>query len=313
VTDSHTMETPVAGLVSAIIPAYNASAYIADAIDSVLAQTYPAVEIIVTNDGSTDRTPDVLASYAGSITVVDQPNRGLAAARNRAVRAARGEYLAFLDADDVWHPGKIARQVDVLCAQPQHVLVHTKADYIDANGHPVVVPESSWVGTIHGDCTHRLLDHNAVTVSSVLMRRQLLDAEPFRPGMQGCEDWELWLRLSLKGPFAYISEPLTTYRLHEANMSSGTMPMLRASIAAIKTFLQQHLDADIRHRAERLLLDQFVVLAHYEYERGSLEQARSLFLKGRAVLGLPEFRRLLISLIPGDIRPAIRRRRMSIG
>jgi glycosyltransferase involved in cell wall biosynthesis len=305
------MKTRISGLVSVVIPAYNASTYIADAIDSALGQTYPAVEILVTDDGSTDCTPEILAAYGRSITALHQPNSGPAAARNRAVRSARGEYVAFLDGDDMWHPEKIARQVDALRTHPEHVLVHTRTDYIDSKRDPIAVLELPWIGTIQGHCTRQLLDHNAVTASSVLVRRHMLDPEPFRPEIQikGCEDWELWLRLSLEGSFAYLSEALTTYRIHETNLSSDTTKMVRASIAVIQAFLQQPLDSDMRRLAERRLLDRLVTLAHDEYERGSLKQARDLFLKGQSVLGLPEFRRLLISLVPGDIRPALRRLR----
>src|SRR5688572_1097150 len=97
----------VPGLVSVVIPAYNAAAFIDDAVESALGQTYKNIEVIVTNDGSTDDTANRLANFGRAIRVVDQPNAGLPRARNSAIRVAKGEYLAFLDADDYWHPEKI--------------------------------------------------------------------------------------------------------------------------------------------------------------------------------------------------------------
>lgn len=114
-----------APLVSVIIPSYNAARYAAEAVASVLAQTYPRREIIFINDGSTDDTEEMLAPYLGKIRYVRQSNQGLSATRNRAIALARGELLAFLDADDVWRPEKLARQVYCLTENPRIGLVHT--------------------------------------------------------------------------------------------------------------------------------------------------------------------------------------------
>jgi len=108
------MPTPSTPLVSVIIPAYNATAFLGETLDSVLAQTYPNLEIIVVDDGSTDDTPDLLGSYGDRIRVLRQANSGQATARNHGAREAHGELLAFLDSDDLWDPDKIARQVELL-------------------------------------------------------------------------------------------------------------------------------------------------------------------------------------------------------
>src|SRR5260370_8391435 len=104
--------------VSAIIAVYNGAATVAQAIDSVLAQTFGDLDLIVVNDGSTDGTPGILRSYGDRIRVVDQPNRGVAAARNAGVRASRGQYIAFLDSDDAWAPPKIAQPLAPLQPPP---------------------------------------------------------------------------------------------------------------------------------------------------------------------------------------------------
>src|SRR5216683_170215 len=121
--------------VSAIIAVYNGAATVAQAIDSVLAQTFGDLDLIVVNDGSTDGTPGVLRNYGDRIRVVDQPNCGVAAARNAGVRASRGEYIAFLDSDDAWAPTKIARAVAALEEAPSCVLAFSNLTIVDSAGH----------------------------------------------------------------------------------------------------------------------------------------------------------------------------------
>lgn len=122
--------------VSVIIPAYNAAVTIAETIDSALAQTLPPLDIIVVNDGSTDSTAAILDRYGDRIHVISQPNAGLSSARNAALRIARGEYVAFLDADDIWAPQMLARTVPLLDAEPQCALVFTDLAVIDSNAAP---------------------------------------------------------------------------------------------------------------------------------------------------------------------------------
>ena len=112
-------------LVTVVVPAYNSSAFLRQAVDSALGQTYPFVEVIVVDDGSTDGTTEVVAGYGSKIVFIHQRNAGVAAARNTALRVARGELVAYLDADDVWDPDKVRRQVEFLAAHPECGLVHT--------------------------------------------------------------------------------------------------------------------------------------------------------------------------------------------
>src|SRR6266446_5212208 len=121
--------------VSAIIAVYNGAATVAQAIDSVLAQTFGDLDLIVVNDGSTDGTPGVLRNYGDRIRVVDQPNCGVAVARNAGVRASRSEYIAFLDSDDAWAPTKIALAVAALEEAPQCVLAFSNLTIVDTAGH----------------------------------------------------------------------------------------------------------------------------------------------------------------------------------
>src|SRR5215813_12555730 len=122
------------GTVSAVIPVYNNRPYVAAAVRSVLSQTRPPDEVIVVDDGSTDGTAEALVPYRASIRYVYQENRGEPAARNRGVREAQGEYVAFLDGDDLWHSNKLELQMEYLRKQPSCALVYTDMSTFDENG-----------------------------------------------------------------------------------------------------------------------------------------------------------------------------------
>ena len=120
--------------VTVVIPVYNGGRYLRESIDSVLAQTFHDYEIVCVDDGSTDDSPVLLQEYGQRLRVVRQENSGQSAARNVGVKLARGEYIAFLDQDDVWYPSKVQNQVAVLDAEPDVVLVHCNFDRIDERG-----------------------------------------------------------------------------------------------------------------------------------------------------------------------------------
>jgi len=141
-------------VISCIIPAFNCEGYLGEAIDSVLAQTYHPVELIVVDDGSTDGTPDVAATYDRKITCLHQANRGLSTARNTGIKASAGKFLAFLDADDVWHPDKLQRQMTYLAKRPHLDFCFTgyrnfwipelAEEERKHQGHPLVQPDGAW-------------------------------------------------------------------------------------------------------------------------------------------------------------------------
>lgn len=208
--------------VSVIIPTYNSARFIAATIDSVLAQSYRDFEIIVVDDGSTDDTRRVLQPYLDRIRYIHQPNSERSVARNHALRHAAGEYVAFLDSDDLWAPEKLARQTAVLDAHPQVSLAFTRARYVDETGRPVSFCGQDFDGepgeeVTVADYTIPLLGGNVVAGggSTVLARRNMLDAVGgFDLDLVQSEDWDMWLRLAGMGPFAYIPEALTSYRVY---------------------------------------------------------------------------------------------------
>jgi hypothetical protein len=199
--------------VSVVVPCWNAERYLAASLDSALAQEGVPVEVLVADDGSSDGTPAVLARYADRVRVLHQDHRGPAAARNACLRVARGEYVALLDADDRFLPGKLARQAAVLDARPDVGLVSTGWLVVDAGGRPL--PSQGW-SREEGDVRRRLLLGNPAHPVAVMCRRaQALDAGGFDESLQVNEDWDLFIRLAMRGArWATVDEPLCEYRVH---------------------------------------------------------------------------------------------------
>ena len=201
--------------VSVIIPSYNSQSTVGAAIESALAQNVEATEIIVVDDGSTDSTVEVLKNFESSIKIVRQANAGAAAARNAGAAAARGEYLAFLDADDVWLPGRLLRGILALQNNPRAVL--SFCDYIltDASGK-VLDRSHADRAPLHKDLLDRAWP---ILPSAVTVRRSAFEkAGGFCEEFKGCggEDPYMWLVLSEQGDFEYVSEALIMYRLGSA-------------------------------------------------------------------------------------------------
>jgi glycosyltransferase involved in cell wall biosynthesis len=231
--------------VSVIIPTYNRPDLLRMAVGSALAQTYPAVEVIVVDDGSTDDTGTVMAEYAGQVIYLKQANQDVAAARNAGIRAACGEYLTFLDDDDMILPTKIERQVQVLTSHPRAGLVHCRFYHMDKGGNLL-----SKVGPLPaGEVLKELLCRNFIWVGAPLVRRQCLE----RVGLFDedipaiCADWDMWLRIAQAGyPFDCVQEPLGAYRVQRGSMLANVATLEQAILAVLdKVFANPQLPADV--------------------------------------------------------------------
>ncbi len=225
-------------LVSVIIPAYNAAAFLGDTLDSVLAQTYKNLEIIVVDDGSTDTTPHVLESYKDRITVLHQANAGQATARNSGARSAKGEFLAFLDSDDLWDSDKINRQVELINRFPKALAVYCDHRSIDAQGNPLASSGALAHPRPSGNILRALLlGPCIITPGLVLLRRNAFDMMGgFDKTMRGHEDYTLWLRLATQGSFIYSPDTLVSYRQHHQQATKQKhyeMRMARAKLNAV--------------------------------------------------------------------------------
>ena len=207
-------------LVSVVMPAYNVAWCIGRAVDSVLAQDYRARELIVVNDGSTDDTRAVLEAYGDAITVIDQENRGMSAARNVAIRNARGTYIAFLDADDRWLPEKLSRQVELMQSRPEIGFCSTAARVEDAEGKLL----NLW-RCHHGStkCWRRSSPKTPplpAVVRPSWSRKHLVDRVGlFDESLRGFEDPDLWMRLAAVSGYQCIDETLAVILRREKSVS----------------------------------------------------------------------------------------------
>lgn len=219
--------------ISVIIPAYNAEPYIARAIDSCLRQTEPPHEIVVADDGSTDRTAEIAERYAGRVRVVRLgKNCGLSIGRNRAVQASTGDWLAFLDADDWFFPRKLELQRRCIEENPNAVLVYSGHQVVfkdGSEGEEMFVPPSDLDWQLRYRCPFH--------VCSVLLRREACDAVGgFNPDYRRGEDWDLWLRIADRfstAAFAAVPEPLVAYLQTPGSLSSNAAAMYEARAAVI--------------------------------------------------------------------------------
>ncbi|MDB5107598.1 MAG: glycosyl transferase [Candidatus Binatus sp.] len=201
--------------VSVVIPIFNGAATVAEAVESALAQTFRDFEVIAVNDGSTDGTLEVLASYRDRIKIISRPNGGISAARNTGVAESSGEYLAFLDCDDIWKPEFLTRAVAALDADRECVLAFADVQLIDSDGQPLdtrLANHAAGQAPTLAAMFERLWP---IMPSAVVMRRIVFEriggfSEKFR-GV-GYEDVWMWMLAREKGPFAYIAEPLVKWR-----------------------------------------------------------------------------------------------------
>lgn len=227
-------------LVSVIIPNYNHTRFVSDAIQSVLAQTYRSFEIIVVDDGSTDNSREVVADFGDQLHYIWQENQGLAGARNTGIRAAKGEFIALLDADDEWLPAFLETMTALAGQYPEAAVYYCAAQGMDVDGHdlpqvfggPVIPPQMMY---------ETLLRANFLNCCTILMRRSaVMEAGLFDQTLRSCEDWDLWLRMLPKHSFIGTSACLVRYRQHSSSLSANTTGMQQA----VRAVIEKHFGTD---------------------------------------------------------------------
>lgn len=239
-------------LISVVIPVYNGEKTIASTIASVLSQTHSELEILAIDDGSTDKTLDVIAEIADPrLRVFSFPNGGQATARNHGIERSLGEFVAFLDADDQWTPDKLSAQLAALQRHPQAAVAYSWTNYVDDRGR--VLRRSSHVG-VEGKVLRTLLLMNFIeNGSNVLVRREALQAiDPFSPDLVPTEDWDLWLRLAETFEFVCVPRLQIIYRVAPHSQSANVPRLERSCRTCLERAYQrspQHVDLEPRSRA----------------------------------------------------------------
>jgi glycosyltransferase involved in cell wall biosynthesis len=243
-------------LVSVVIPTYNRANLVVETVESVIAQTYPNVEIVVVDDGSTDDTVDTLGPYRGRVKLVRQPNAGRSVARNTGMHHTSGKYIVFLDSDDLLLPESLAVRVTFLEAHPEVDLVYGDGFALEESGRLFELGSHirRFPPTNHDEFVHEFCKTNFFPPLLALVRRStLVDRESFDPEIVGLEDWDLWLRMLFRGAsFAYLDEKVAVYRRHSGN-TDRTEPasFVRARTLTCTKIVREDLDRAMSARNRR--------------------------------------------------------------
>lgn len=272
--------------VSVIIPAYNSERYVGDAIKSVLAQTYKPAEVIVVDDGSSDGTGRVVQGFGSAVRYLHQANRGEPAARNLGLRSATGEYVAFLDADDLWAPEKLELQMQYFAAHPKCAVVYSDMSTFDDHGVVDASVKVRFNITFPtGNIFVPLFRETLFGSGSVVFRKNCVDKVGFfdEQFLIGC-DYEMWLRMSRHFEFGVVDRPLLKYRQHPQMSTRGLGRALWNGVpwevAALSKTLRSYPEAvqELGQAAvNRRLAKVYADLAHTQFQLQEYRDARQLF------------------------------------
>jgi glycosyltransferase involved in cell wall biosynthesis len=271
--------------ISVIIPTYNRQLMLGKAIDSVLAQTYPYFELIVVDDGSEDNTSELVANYDADILYIRQPNKGAAAAKNRGIRAARYNMLAFLDSDDRFAADKLHEQIAAMRENTSCLVSHTQETWY-RNGR--ILNQKDRHKKNSGNIFRQSLELCAVGMSTVMMHRKIFDRYgPFDEEFPCCEDYDLWLRVSSEQEFLLVNKPLTLKDGGRDDQLSSIyrMGMDKFRIKAIKKMLES---GSMTERQWQLAVQELERKCMI-YGNGCIKHGRTA--EGEYYLGLPHMMR----------------------
>lgn len=276
--------------ISAVIPAYNAGRFIGDAVESIRRQGPAVSEIIIVDDGSTDNTDEVVAALGSDIQYVRQENAGPSAARNLGIKLANSSWIAFLDADDVWSPNKIAEQMAVFQAYPDVGLVASDMAEIDIAGN-VLVPSLleahdllSFFQRLDGSpvphALRKLIEKNFIPTGTVITKRKLLlELDGFKPDIRYGEDLELWVRIAAHAPIVCLPRVHMLRRQHGSNATQATAPMLRDLVKVMQN-LRAVCGAEMRTQGaapDALVARALFDLGYWHFTAKEFETARIAF------------------------------------
>jgi glycosyltransferase involved in cell wall biosynthesis len=225
--------------VDVIIPCYNQGQYLAETLDSVLAQTYPHVQAIVIDDGSTDATPEVASRYGDRIRYLRKENAGVSAARNTGILEARGDFVHFLDSDDCLRPDLLEKHMAAAAVHPEAAVFHSSFHAVNSRGQFV---EEVRIDPTPVDAFHHLLCGLHFPPCTVTVRRAALaNAGLFDTSLRCSEDWDVWLRLAARGyAFVTVSDAFAVYRRHPGSVSRQFEGMWRAGLTVLKRSRAYH-------------------------------------------------------------------------
>jgi len=259
-------------MVSVVIPTYNRGWIIREAIDSVLNQDFKAFELIVVDDGSTDNTQGILSSYRDKIKVIRQENKGVSAARNKGIASSSGTYIAFLDSDDLWLPGKLETQIEFFRNNPDALICQTEEIWV-RNGRRVNPGKRH--KKVSGFFFEKSLELCLVSPSAVMMKRELFNTSGlFDETLPACEDYDMWLRINCRCPIHLIDMPLILKKGGHKDQLSLMHSLDKYRIRSIKKLLEGDLlSEDQRKLAVTVMTGKCLVYAEGCRKRGRNDEA----------------------------------------
>lgn len=273
--------------ISVIIPAYNAEAFIAGAIESIRCQDVAVDKILVVDDGSRDHTAEVVASLGQGITLLRQENSGPSAARNLGLAHARGDLIAFLDADDRWTPDKLGVQLAALERHPELGLVASDMAEVDSEGNllvPSVLDKHGLLGEFQAldgapvpRAVAKLVEKNFIPTGTVLARRAVFEAAGgFKNHIRYGEDLELWARIAARYPIACLAQVHLLRTQHANNTTKSTGPMLRDLVEVMRSLSSECRDALIEQHTPpaRPLAKAWGDLGYWCFDNYEMSEAR---------------------------------------
>ena len=300
-------------LISVVVPVFNGEKTIKETIESVLKQTFTDFELLVINDGSQDLTVEVVEKIQDSrIQVYSYPNAGLAASRNRGIDRSTGEYIAFIDADDLWTPDKLEDQFNALKSHPEAAVAYSWTDYIDEY--------SQFLGkgghiTVNGNIyPHLLLTDLLENGSNPLIRKQaFIEVGNFDESLSAAEDWDMLLRLAIRYHFIAVSSPQVLYRISSNSMSFNVLQQERESLKVIERAFNQAPES-LQYLKKPSLANLYKYLTYKSLE-GTPQQKKGLVaarmlssavkndlsLLQAKVIGKVVFKILVMVLLPPDL------------
>lgn len=307
--------------ITAVIPAFNSAAYIKDAVESIRAQTFPINEIIIVDDGSTDNTKDIIRTLGDDIHYIFQDNAGPSAARNRGIREASSELIAFLDADDQWTKTKTEQQVSIFDRHPEMVLVAGDMSEIDTQDR-IIVPSvlqkhdllfrfQELNGRPVPNALAFLMRINFIPTGTVLARRNaLLEAGCFPEDIRYGEDLALWARIASRHAISCVPGVLMLRRQHGQNVTQDTLPLFRDLVNVCirvrewgrNALVQQGVDPD------QLVSSAWANLGYAYFTSGDIKHAKQAFSHSmQEKLNMRAFSYQLLSNLPLTLVSGLRK------
>jgi glycosyltransferase involved in cell wall biosynthesis len=288
--------------VSVVIPAYNAMAFLPETLKSVFRQTYQDFEVILVDDGSIDQINPWIQTITDSrVKYITQPNQGPAVARNNGIANARGMYIAFLDADDLWHPEKLAKQVKILDKSSEIGLVYSWVGSVDERGNITNKIRKNYA---EGNVWEKIIEHNIAECGSNPMVRRVCFEKvgKFEPEIAYAQDWQMWLKIASTFQFKVIKETLVYYRDHSRNRSKQ-IHLMEESFQAIVEEIFDSVPSNLQKFKNRCYSFVYLHLAWKTLQNMNGEHYKSLEFRRKAINYYPkiilsrEFIRLSLATI----------------